>query len=130
MLTRERISLMRKQKGINTTEMGKLLKVSQGTISRYENGTVKRIPYDKLEQIASIFGCSVSDLVKDDQEYAPVDEADTDVLSESILVTNKEDIELLKWFHGLTAQERSFIKRLFDNSDKNREIMIIRSQAN
>ncbi len=124
MLARERISMIRKQKGINTTEMGKLLNVSQGTISRYENGSVKTIPYDKLELIASIFGCSVGELVKDDPVYnTNAEQAESD---ESMLVTNKEDIELLKWFHGLSNRERSFLKKLFDNKEKDGEIMIIR----
>ena len=75
---------------------------------------MKSIPYDKLEQIASIFGCSVADLVRDDPAYTLFGRAD------------QEDIELLNWFHGLTNHERSFFKKLFSNNGENGEIMIIR----
>ena len=77
---------------------------------------MKRIPYDKLEQIASIFGCSVADLVRDDPAYALFGDSEQEDVDESMLVTDQEDIELLKWSHGLTNKERSFFKKLFSNN--------------
>ena len=128
MLVRERISLMRKQRGISTTDMGKMLDVSQATISRYENGTVKYISHEKLEAYASIFECSVSDLIKDDPSYDYLDEHNLVKPQEAILVSDEDDINLLKWFHSLSADEKCFFIDFF-KQEKGR-IMLLGAAKN
>ena len=51
----------RVKKGLNQTELGKKLGVSQNTISGYEKGTWE-VGYDTLFKLAEIFEISIDDL--------------------------------------------------------------------
>ena len=48
MLARERIKEYRIRQGLTAGELGELIQVKQTTISRYESGSIRTIPYEKL----------------------------------------------------------------------------------
>jgi len=113
MLAREKINALRKQSGMSTIELGKRLGVSQGTVSRYENGYVRVIPYDKLVSLGEIFQCPISDIVGDDPAYSQFkDDNYNEDDSSKMTELAKEDIELLKWYHGLSEKERAFFRSI------------------
>jgi transcriptional regulator with XRE-family HTH domain len=52
----ENIKKFRTFKGLTMEELGEKINVSKQTIQRYETGAITNIPYDKIEQMAEIFG--------------------------------------------------------------------------
>lgn len=64
-----RIREYRRKNNITTTELGKLIGLSQSSISNFELG--KSIPrIESLEKMADVFGCSVNDLIEK-ENYVP-----------------------------------------------------------
>lgn len=58
----EKIKKYRLDNGLTQEELAKALHSSQNTISNYENG-IRTPTVKKLIAIATLFGCSVSDLI-------------------------------------------------------------------
>lgn len=69
MTVNQRIRIIRKEKRITTTELAEKLGISQSSIVRYENGSVKYVPIDLLNKMADVFACSVNDLIEGDDRY-------------------------------------------------------------
>ena len=69
MTVNQKIRIMRKEKRITTTDLAGKLGISQSSIVRYENGSVKYVPLDLLNKMADIFACSVNDLIEGDDRY-------------------------------------------------------------
>lgn len=65
----DKIRELREANGIRQSELASRLGVSQNTVSQWETGT--RVPrVDTLKKIASLFGCTVDDLLKPEKETA------------------------------------------------------------
>lgn len=63
-----RIREYRRKNGLTTTELGKLVELSSGSISNIENGlTSPRIEH--LEKMADVFGCSINDLLGREERF-------------------------------------------------------------
>lgn len=60
----EKIKKYRLDNGLTQEELAKALDSSQNTISNYENG-IRTPTVKKLIAIATLFGCSVSDLTEE-----------------------------------------------------------------
>jgi transcriptional regulator with XRE-family HTH domain len=57
----------RKQLGLTQVELSHLLGVDRSTVSCWETG-VSSPTLEKLVKIASVFGCTVDELLKDEKE--------------------------------------------------------------
>ena len=109
MLAREKIRQYRKNAGMDMNELASRIGVTQGTISRYENGYVRRISDDMLEKLAGVFNCTVNDLIGDDPAYGHLQD---DKTRKAILhsdMTNDDQL-ILNWYHSLSPEVRSFFK--------------------
>lgn len=54
----ERIKYLRLQEGKTLSEVGKAIGVSKQTVSKYELGIVKNIPFKRIEKLAEYLNCS------------------------------------------------------------------------
>lgn len=109
MLAREKIRQYRKNAGMDMNELASRIGVTQGTISRYENGYVRRISDDMLEKLADVFNCTVNDLIGDDPSYGHLQDDET---RKAILHSDmtSDDQLILNWYHSLSPEVRSFFK--------------------
>lgn len=72
MFIMNRIREYRRKNNITTTELGKLIGLSQSTISKIENGqTSPKVEW--LEKITDVFGCTVNDLVDEPKEFKSIE---------------------------------------------------------
>ncbi len=69
MTVNQKIRIMRKERNITTTVLSEKIGISQSSVVRYENGSVKYVPLDLLDKMAEVFGCSVDDLIEGDSRY-------------------------------------------------------------
>lgn len=113
MLAKDKIKAFRKQKGLTLTEFARLIDVSQGNVSRYENGSVRKIPDQVLVRISKALGCTVSDLVKDDPAYVHLQN-----VSLSLASANNDQL-LLEWYHTRSPEVQSFIMEHVQHDMKN-----------
>ena len=75
------LSILRKQKGLSQTELGKLLNISQVAISKYENGESEP-DLITLKKLTTIFNCSISTLL--------------DIEENDMIIISKQDYKDLK----------------------------------
>lgn len=55
MTVNQKIHIMRKERNITTTDLSKKIGISQSSVVRYENGSVKYVPLDLLDKMAEVF---------------------------------------------------------------------------
>ena len=72
MIVNEKIKYIHKQKGITSVELAYQIGVDQSTIVCYENGAIKFIRPEMLDQISHALNCKVKDLITDDYRYISV----------------------------------------------------------
>lgn len=96
----ENIKIMRIKKGMTLEELGKRISVSKQTVQRYESGQIPNIPYDKIELLAKVFGCSRSYLMgwednlnKENSDLIP------DILSDDDLINHIKKLMCLNPEH-------------------------------
>ena len=70
MLVNQKITVIKKEKGMTTAALSRATGISHSVISRYESGAIKYIPIDQLDKIASALGVTTEELTKDDIRYA------------------------------------------------------------
>lgn len=51
----DRLKELRCEKNLSLDEVGKYIGVGRATVSRYEHGTIRRIPPEKLQKLAELF---------------------------------------------------------------------------
>lgn len=73
----ENIKNLREQKNLTLEEVGKRIGTTKQTISRYENGEITAIPYDRIIALANLFNVTPSYLMGWEDEIK--EEADVDV---------------------------------------------------
>ena len=54
----ERLKELRVEKGLSLEEVGKEIDVGRATMSKYEHGTIKKMPNEKIEKLAELFNVS------------------------------------------------------------------------
>lgn len=108
MTVNQKIRVMRKEKKITTTKLAELLGISQSSIVRYENGSVKYVPLELLTQMADIFECSVNDLTNGDSRYTQDDSG-----RKSFELSDDEQ-DLLSRYRELSSKEKNAVKGLCD----------------
>jgi len=80
----EKLTQLRKQKGLSQNDLAEALGISRQAISKYENDLAEP-DLDKIEQLRTILGISYADLLGDEpQQQAP----STRVPSDSITITS------------------------------------------
>ena len=123
MLARERIKDYRIRNGLTAKKLAELIQVEQTTISRYESGSIKTIPYEKLEKMGEVFQCGVDELIKGDPGYYHVETRETG--NESRLVTDPDLLCLLDWYEALPLEQRLFMRQVASAGAGSAKIMII-----
>ena len=64
-LAAENIARRRKAAGLTQAQVAELLSVEKESISRMESGKIA-LNLERLQQFADVYGCTVSDLIRDD----------------------------------------------------------------
>lgn len=101
----ENIRLLRIEKGMTLEEIGKKLSVSRQTVQRYESGEIPNVPYEKIEILAKIFGCSRAYLMgwQDEKEWKS---------NES---QGSEEAKIVKMYNQLTLGNKKVVRSLMEN---------------
>ena len=58
------VRYLRRANDVTTSDMGELIGMTQSAYSNQENGRI-HLTIEKLERIASVFNCTVLDLIKE-----------------------------------------------------------------
>lgn len=109
MTVNQNLRIIRKENGITTTALAKMIGVSQSSIVRYENGSVSYIPSDVLSRIASVFSCSVSDLTDGDPRYSQSEQKNASSRSLS-----SDEYSLIIKYRALPEEARNIIRQICD----------------
>ena len=101
------IRIRRKELNITSVSLAEQIGVSQGMVSQYENGDVRRIPKERLEQIAAVLQCSVNDLISGDPKYGPVSGKTTPAGK-----VTEEEYQMILNFRRLPLSARETVKEI------------------
>lgn len=112
MLVRQRISEERKKNGFSSADLASRLGVNKGTVSRWENGYIKKIPGESVRQLAEIFNISLSDLISDDTQYFYLLPKTKKKHSPSSDLSDDENA-MISWYRDLSDQEKELVSRLW-----------------
>lgn len=115
MLVRQRIVEERKKIGISSTELAKQLNVNKGTVSRWENGSIKMIPAETVKQLASFFNLSLEEFIDSDQDYYYLLPDQKKRHSSSVELSEDENA-MVTWYRSLSLKEKKLIKKLWQAS--------------
>ena len=112
----DNLKRFRKQKKLTQEELASRIGVIRATYWAYEKGTIMP-PYDKLEQLADIFGISIDELMGRDTDKSDI----SDDLSKLIRKLEKEN----QIYDGklLSEQTRQLLIASLENSVKLLKIM-------
>jgi transcriptional regulator with XRE-family HTH domain len=111
MLVKDRIILERKKQDISCADLAQAVGLHKGTINRYENGNIKRIPTEMLHRIAEALHISFDDLISDDPSY--VDLLDHPTPRKSSKKRTSDEQEMIEWYRSLSPDAKSFFKQLW-----------------
>ena len=84
-------------------------------LNRYENGTIKTIPTDKLRRLADVLGYSFEDFISGDPRYSMMIDGNA---KESQVMRDEDDEMLINWFHGLSKEYQSIVKQIISIDSK------------
>lgn len=110
MLVRERLVSAREKKNLSSSQMAHLLGITSGTYTRYENGTIKRIPTKQLAKISDILGVSFDDLYDEDPQYN--DRIESESRNMTFEMLTEDEAKLVVWYRDLSNEERSIVKQV------------------
>jgi Predicted transcriptional regulators len=102
----ENIKRLRTENGFTQEEIGKKLSVSKQTIQRYESGEIPNVPYDKIEILAKVFGCSRAYLMGWNEEK----ELKTNENSQGT-----QEGKIIKMYNQLTIGHKEVVQNLIKN---------------
>ena len=106
----ENIKILRTKHGFTQEELGKRLSVSKQTVQRYESGEIPNIPYEKIEILSKIFGCSPAFLMGWEVEHN-IQKSDNITLSDL-------EKDIIKKFRTLSDGERAMFLRSIGLEEK------------
>ena len=113
MLVKDKLKTLRKDMHITAAELADRIGVTQATISRYENGYIRRIPDDVLEQIADALDTSMEELTSDDPVYSHLHK--DQYKKEKNAARADTDQKLLAWYHMQSPEVQEFIQRIISS---------------
>lgn len=109
MQVKDRIKEVRISSGLTTSQLADAIGVTQATISRYENGYVRRIPVDMLKKIAEACHCQLESLVVEDAQYAHLIGKGNDDLENNM---DEDEKLILNWYHRQSREIQEFVKQI------------------
>ena len=114
MLVNDNIALLRKQKGLSSTQLANLINIPQPTLSRYEKGIIKSIPREIIQKIADALGISYEDIVAGDPRYTTNAKLHTPPTNIDDILEKKqtEDEKLLGQYHLLSPELQDIVQRI------------------
>jgi len=110
MIVRDKIKALRKDMNITAAELAVKVGVTQATISRYENGYVRKIPDDILAKISDALNTTIGELTVDDPVYSHLHK-DKYKKTKNLARTDT-DKKLLEWYHKQSPEVQSFIQQI------------------
>ena len=135
MLVSEKIKDYRKKTGITAMEFGQLIDAKQATVSRYESGSIRSIPYDKLKKIGEVLHCSVEELTNGDPAYFyhincdnQHNEKNCNENKQCRIVSDPDLICLIDWYESLSTDQRAFVRKITDGNSHS-ELLIIKASS-
>jgi len=108
MSVNQKIRVMRKERNITTTRLAEMLGISQSSIVRYENGSVKYVPQNLLNQMAAIFECPLEELTEGDDRYSQQKD------NKKSYTLSEDEHDLLLKYRELSLKEKTAVKGLCD----------------
>ncbi len=102
----ENIKRLRLEKGLTQEEVGKKLSVSKQTVQRYESGDIPNVPYDKIEILAKIFGCSRAYLMGWEEEKTRSPDENSQ---------GTQEAKIIKMYSQLTFGHKKAVRSLMEN---------------
>ena len=114
MLVSQKIRSLREKKGMSMTDLALATGITQTSISRYENGQIKKIDQEKLNKIAEVLDISLDELIKDDPVYSSNQMVRGPYVKEGERAMIHDDIDesLLIAFHQLSEGSKYLIVQL------------------
>ena len=113
MLVSQKIAVLRKEKGMSMTDLAIATGITQTSISRYENGKIKKIEETKLVKIAEALGVTYEELVKGDPVYEKKTVRGPYARkTEQVDVQDELDKDLLFSFHNLSGDTKAIVLQL------------------
>ena len=113
MLVNRKIASLRKEKGMSMNELASVSGVAQTTISRFENGQIKRLEPEKLSRIAAALDISMDVLTEDDPLYTEnITRAPYTKRGKEVTVEDDYDKELLFSFHRMSPEFKTNLIQL------------------
>ena len=109
MSVNQKIRVMRKKRNITTTRLAEKLGMSQRSSVRYENGSVKYVPQELLNQMAAIFECPIEELTEGDDRYSQKKDN-----SRKSFTLSEDEHDLLLKYRELSLKEKTAVKGLCD----------------
>lgn len=102
----ENIKRLRTENGFTQEEIGKKISVSKQTVQRYESGEIPNVPYDKIEILAKIFGCSRAYLMgwEDEKEWKTNENSQ-----------GSEEAKMIKLYSQLTFGHKKAVRSLMES---------------
>ena len=113
MLVRDKMKALRKDMHITAAELGDMIGLTQATISRYENGYVRKIPDDILVKIAEALNTTIHDLTEDDPVYSHLHKEK--YKKTKSIARNDTDKKLLEWYHKQSPEIQGFIQQIISS---------------
>ena len=104
----QKIRVMRKKRIITATGLAEMPGISQSSIVRYENGSVKYVPQELLNQMAVIFECPPQELTEGDDRYSRQNS------SRKSYTLSEDEHDLLLKYRELSLKEKTAVKGLCD----------------
>jgi transcriptional regulator with XRE-family HTH domain len=90
----ERISLLRRRKGLTQTALGEMAGLSDSVISGYERGGA--IPKDRLDRVATALGVTAADLLQ----------------GTAVIDLSADEVETVRALRAMPAEGQAYIHRL------------------
>lgn len=113
MLVSQKITAIRKDKGMSMTELAAASGIAQTSISRYESGKIKKIEEDKLVKIANALGVSYDELIKGDPLYEKQGtRGPYSHRKDHAAVQDEMDEALLLSFHNMPGETKEIVLQL------------------
>ena len=112
-LVNQKISMLRKEKGMSMATLAERTGISQPTISKYENGIVQTIDRNKLLKIAESLDVTIDDLICEDPRYTQQRQRNTNRRQDDLVaIQNDTDKALLYSFHRLSEDTQHTVVHL------------------